>query len=120
MTYRARGRSIGEVILAVTFVGFLAGFTLVLCLGNYYRAKKAMERQRQRRLARLAGHPSASPRSHASVSTMQETALFTADAGEMQSLLSTKNKTESLNRRQVQSMEEDLLLKEEDNQKMAL
>jgi len=44
-----------EVIIAVTFVGFLTGFVAVLCVGNYFRAKKAMERQRQRRLARLAG-----------------------------------------------------------------
>jgi hypothetical protein len=40
---------------AVTFVGFLTGFVLVLCIGNYYRAKRAMEHQRQRRLAKLAG-----------------------------------------------------------------
>jgi hypothetical protein len=28
---------------------------LVLCMGNYFRAKRAMERQKQRRLARLSG-----------------------------------------------------------------
>lgn len=42
-----------EIVVAVTFVGFLVGFIAVLCVGNYFRAKKAMERQRQRRLARL-------------------------------------------------------------------
>lgn len=40
----------------MTCVGFLTGFVAVLCIGNYYRAKRAMERQRQRRLARLSGH----------------------------------------------------------------
>ena len=29
----------------------------MLCIGNYYRAKRAMERQKQRRLARLTGRP---------------------------------------------------------------
>ena len=42
--------------MAVVFVCFMVGFISVLCIGNYYRAKKAMERQRQRRLARLAGN----------------------------------------------------------------
>lgn len=54
MTYRTRGRSIFEVILAVCFTGFLVGFITVLCIGNYFRAKRAQERQRQRRLAKLA------------------------------------------------------------------
>lgn len=40
---------------AVTFVGFLTGFVVVLCIGNYFRAKRAQERQRQRRLAKLGG-----------------------------------------------------------------
>ena len=31
------------------------GFITVLCIGNYFRAKRAQERQRQRRLAKLAG-----------------------------------------------------------------
>lgn len=54
MTYRTRGRSLIEVLVAVTFVCFLMGFVVVLCIGNYYRAKRAMERQRQRRVARLS------------------------------------------------------------------
>jgi hypothetical protein len=33
---------------------FLVGFITVLCIGNYFRAKRAQERQRQRRLAKLA------------------------------------------------------------------
>ena len=45
-----------EVLIAVTFVCFLLGFVAVLCIGNYYRAKRAMERQRQRRLAQLSSH----------------------------------------------------------------
>ena len=43
-----------EVIIAAVFVGFLTGFVAVLCIGNYFRAKRAMERQRHRRLARLS------------------------------------------------------------------
>lgn len=44
---------------ALCFVIFLVGFITVLCIGNYFRAKRAQERQRQRRLAKLAGnyHP---------------------------------------------------------------
>ena len=34
---------------AIIFAGFLAGFIFYLCLGNYQRAKKAMDRQRKRR-----------------------------------------------------------------------
>ena len=52
MTYSSRGRSLVELILAVVFGGFLTGFIIVLCVGNYYRAKRAMERQRQRRLTK--------------------------------------------------------------------
>jgi hypothetical protein len=39
---------------AICFVTFLVGFITVLCIGNYFRAKRAQERQRQRRLAKLA------------------------------------------------------------------
>ena len=56
MTYKSRDRSLTEVLIAVVFVCFFVGFITVLCVGNYYRAKRAMERQRQRRLARLAGN----------------------------------------------------------------
>lgn len=41
-------------IQAICFVVFLVGFITVLCIGNYFRAKRAQERQRQRRLAKLA------------------------------------------------------------------
>jgi hypothetical protein len=54
MTYSSHGRSIVEVIIATIVTCFLIGFVAVLCIGNYYRAKKAMERHRQRRLARLS------------------------------------------------------------------
>jgi len=40
----------------VVFVGFMVGFVGVLCMGNYFRAKRAMERQRQRRMARQSLH----------------------------------------------------------------
>jgi uncharacterized membrane protein YidH (DUF202 family) len=53
---KSRDRSLTEVLIAVVLVCFFVGFVSVLCIGNYYRAKKAMERQRQRRLARLAGN----------------------------------------------------------------
>ena len=54
--YQSRGRPLTEVVVAVTFLGFLTGFVAVLCIGNYYRAKRAMEKQKQRRLARLTGN----------------------------------------------------------------
>jgi hypothetical protein len=77
MTYRSRGRSIMEVIIAVTFVGFLTGFVLVLCIGNYYRAKKAMERQKQRRLAKLSGiNGLESPRSQTSSNYSEQSSLL--------------------------------------------
>ncbi|KAL7460281.1 hypothetical protein ACHAXS_000744 [Conticribra weissflogii] len=50
MTYRSRGRSHNEAIAAIIFAGFLTGFIFYLCVGNYQRAKRAMERQRKRRL----------------------------------------------------------------------
>ena len=56
MTNQSKGRSLTEVVAAVTLLGFLTGFVCVLCVGNYCRAKRAMERQRQRRLAKLAGN----------------------------------------------------------------
>ena len=39
---------------AICFSAFLVGFITVLCIGNYFRAKRAQDRQRQRRLAKLA------------------------------------------------------------------
>jgi len=35
---------------AIVFAGFLAGFIFYLCIGNYQRAKRAMDRQRKRRI----------------------------------------------------------------------
>lgn len=52
MTYHSRGRSLTEVITAVVFSCFLIGFIGVLCIGNYFRAKRAMVRQKERRMAR--------------------------------------------------------------------
>jgi len=40
------------------FTVFLIGFITVLCIGNYFRAKRAQERQKQRRLAKLAAQQS--------------------------------------------------------------
>ena len=76
-----------QIFQAVTFVGFLTGFVAVLCIGNYFRAKRAQERQRQQRLARLAGGSGLidSPRSHYSGSSGQRSE---DDVSEQQHLLS--------------------------------
>ena len=44
------GSLVERVQAAITFAGFLAGFIFYLCVGNYQRAKRAMDRQRKRRL----------------------------------------------------------------------
>ena len=132
MTYSSRGRSLNETLIAAVFGGFLTGFIFVLCIGNYYRAKRAMERQKQRRLARL---------SRANGSIDQETVNdgeFDDDemgvestsiknmntAGEQQSLLG-KTHTDGTRQRkrepfhttttQYPLVEEDLLLNENHN-----
>jgi hypothetical protein len=43
---------------AIAFVAFLIGFITVLCIGNYFRAKRAQERQKQRRDAKTAANQS--------------------------------------------------------------
>lgn len=43
---------------AVLFVAFLVGFITVLCIGNYFRAKRAQERQKQRRDAKMVSSSS--------------------------------------------------------------
>jgi hypothetical protein len=65
LTYGSR--SMVEIILAIALVGFLIGFISVLCIGNYYRAKRAMERQKMRRLARLSNGSAPSEVSPSSV-----------------------------------------------------
>lgn len=103
MTYRSRGRSTAEVVLvslrmysidrfrienigshnrflstkAVCFVVFLVGFITVLCIGNYFRAKRAQERQRQRRLSKLAGANGNASVAPGSVAT----GMYTNDGG---------------------------------------
>mmetsp|Transcript_12746 Transcript_12746/g.30347 ORF Transcript_12746/g.30347 Transcript_12746/m.30347 type:complete len:94 (-) Transcript_12746:197-478(-) len=77
MTYRARGRSMVEVVLAICFVVFLVGFITVLCIGNYFRAKRAQERQRQRRLSKLAGASGNNSVAPGSVAT----GMYTNDGG---------------------------------------
>mmetsp|Transcript_16299 Transcript_16299/g.21440 ORF Transcript_16299/g.21440 Transcript_16299/m.21440 type:complete len:99 (-) Transcript_16299:270-566(-) len=74
MTYRSRGRSVFEVVLAICFVTFLVGFITVLCIGNYFRAKRAQERQRQRRLQKVgqeagSAHPTSSRSGYATDSS---------------------------------------------------
>ena len=88
---KSRDRSIVEVILAVTCVGFLTGFVAVLCIGNYFRAIRAMERQQKRRLENLSGGgrdgsesgPTDSPRSAYSTSS----SFYGSEGGEQQHLM---------------------------------
>jgi len=100
---------------AVTFVGFLTGFVAVLCIGNYFRAKRAQERQRQQRLARLAGSSGLidSPRSHYSGSSA---GLHSSSASsEQQHLLGSQR------RRNINPIEEgtdSLLLQVDDTRAM--
>lgn len=42
-------------------MAFLVGFITVLCIGNYFRAKRAQERQRQRREVKQAAAASIAP-----------------------------------------------------------
>jgi hypothetical protein len=115
MTYASRGRSIIEVIIATVVVCFLTGFVAVLCIGNYYRAKKAMERHRQRRLARLSqgvGYPGdldqvadGSPGSNYSNAT-------SGGSNERQHLLA---RPPELPRRRNNNINDDLLLFSNDN-----
>lgn len=87
MAYSSRGRTLVEVIFAAIFIGFLTGFVAVLCIGNYFRGKRAVERQRQRRLAHLAaGHSIDSPRSNYSSSGASST-----NGGEQQMLLTRQH-----------------------------
>ena len=44
------------IFQAIAFVTFLVGFITVLCIGNYFRAKRAQERQRARREAKQAAN----------------------------------------------------------------
>ena len=46
------------LLQAIAFVAFLIGFITVLCIGNYFRAKRAQERQKQRRDAKMASNQS--------------------------------------------------------------
>lgn len=84
---RSRGRSIVEVIVAVTFVGFLTGFVAVLCIGNYFRAKRAMERQRQRRLAGDGGSREIESQFESPRSQYSAGSSLYSDGGEHQRLL---------------------------------
>lgn len=120
MTYASRGRSIIEVIAVTIVVCFLTGFVAVLCIGNYYRAKKAMERHRQRRLARLShgvGFPSGgdvdrktdiSPGSNYSAATSGGS----TPANERQHLLARPSE---LPRRRNNNINDDLLLFSNEN-----
>ena len=113
MSYQSRGRSITEVLLAAVLLGFLSGFVCVLCVGNYFRAKRAMERQRQRRLARFSNGGNGyvdSPRSHHSAATSG------GSSGDEQQLLLTKTPDpRELQRRRQYDDANDLLLIEETN-----
>jgi len=74
MTYKSRGRTIIEVVVAAALVGFTVGFVAVLCIGNFFRARRAADRQRQQRLSKLGGYVDSplSPYSKASGSSSEE------------------------------------------------
>jgi hypothetical protein len=106
MTYSSRGRTIKEIIAATIFVSFLVGFVGVLCVGNYFRAKRAMERQKQRRLARLSEGGGngivGSPKSYYSTST-------TSSGGNEQMHLLSRPLPDVSSRRRVVDDSGDLL-----------
>lgn len=99
-------------------MGFLTGFVAVLCIGNYFRAKRAQERQRQQRLARLAGSSGVydSPRSHYSGSSGQQSNV---SSGEQQHLLGRRGEQDQ-RRRPPNAVEEgtDSLLLQVDERSM--
>lgn len=105
-------------------MGFLTGFVAVLCIGNYFRAKRAQERQRQQRLAKLAGSSGLydSPRSHYSGST--SSGQHSHASSEQQHLLAPRTQSRGLDtsrRRQPNSIEEgtdSLLLQVDDTRSM--
>lgn len=103
-----------EVVIAAVCVGFLTGFVAVLCIGNYFRAKRAMERQRQRRLAHLANGGNGyvdSPRSHYSSSGTSGGSTTEGD-DENQLLL---HKTSDIMRRRLGEYEDyDLFLSQDE------
>mmetsp|Transcript_38518 Transcript_38518/g.93187 ORF Transcript_38518/g.93187 Transcript_38518/m.93187 type:complete len:119 (-) Transcript_38518:412-768(-) len=104
--FQSRNRSLSEIVVAVTFVGFLTGFIAVLCIGNYYRAKKAMERQKQRRLAKLTGNAGNGVMGVDSPGSNQSTVSYYSD--EQGHLLSTQKSAAS--RRRGAEESESLLL----------
>lgn len=112
MTYQSRGRSLVEMIAMVVLFGFLIGFVSVLCIGNYFRAKRAMERQKQRRLARLSnggnGYIDSSPRSHHSSATSGGSTR-SGGGDEMQHLLGGKGTPDLPRRRPLEDSSQVLM-----------
>ena len=122
MTYHSRGRSLSEVIAMAIFCGFLVGFISVLCIGNYFRAKRAMERQKQRRLARLSNGGNgyvvdSSPRSHHSSAT---SGASTVSGEERLHLLGGKRNQELPRRRPLDEGQDMILLSENTRQAVNL
>lgn len=71
-----------SIAKAICFVTFLVGFITVLCIGNYFRAKRAQERQRQRRLAKqAAANQGGGAYTHDPQGTYEAPAHLTPDAG---------------------------------------
>lgn len=79
----------------------------VLCIGNYYRAKKAMERQKQRRIARLTGNAGNGVMGVDSPGSNQSTASHYSE--EHQHLIGGQN-TSTARRRNMEDGAETLLL----------
>jgi hypothetical protein len=86
---------------ATIFVGFMVGFVCFLCIGNYKRALRALERQRQRRLSRPGGGAGVGAESPKSSSTSGSTDTDT----ERQHLLAPS----SSRRRQVDNNNNDMM-----------
>jgi hypothetical protein len=85
----------------------LTGFVAVLCIGNYYRAKKAMERQKQRRIARLTGNAGNGVMGVDSPGSNQSTASYHGE--EQQHLMGGQNAT-ATRRRNMDEGAQSLLL----------
>jgi hypothetical protein len=94
-------------------LGFMVGFVFVLCVGNYYRALRASERQKERRLAKMMNNGGLTSIDSPKSSTTSGSDLET----ERQHLLAPRpsQATQSSNRRRnnnlnVETAETDLLL----------
>jgi NAD(P)H-hydrate repair Nnr-like enzyme with NAD(P)H-hydrate dehydratase domain len=123
--YLSRGRSAQEIMVVVLGVGFLVGFVVALCYQNYARAKRAMERQRQRRLAKLLSQQPPTSSGHVMLvgghaentggSPTKSTSSAGSSGGEQQYLLSSVAQTNRQRRANPPELVHDLLLQPNDS-----